>query len=123
MFRLSCSVLLLTMPGDCSSSSGILESWSPLPKDLLGTALTDCLPASQGVGEETGPCHRLYILLVPPGPSPGRLQWLLLGHFPFDLQVGRNKGLVVSTWWDVGPSGREMGMVFLLPPLGQSVLV
>ena len=66
-----------------------------------------------------GPCHHLYILFFPPGPSPGRLQWLLLGHFPFDFQVGRNKGLVVSAWWDVELSRRERGMVFLLPPLGQ----
>ena len=34
VFLLSCNVLFLTAPGDCSSSSDILESWSPRPNDL-----------------------------------------------------------------------------------------
>ena len=97
----------------------ICRSSGPWGHYLLGAALVECLPASQGVGEEMGPCHRLYILSVLPGPSPGRLQWLLLGHFPFILQVGKDRGWVVSAWWDVGLSGRGKEMVFLLPPSGQ----
>ena len=33
-FLLSCSILFLTAPGDCSSLSDVLESWSPQPNDL-----------------------------------------------------------------------------------------
>ena len=79
----------------------------------------DCLPASQGVGEGMGPCHHLYILFVPPGPSPGRLLWQPLEHLSLNLRVGKNKELAVLAWWDVGLSERGKGMVFLLPPLGQ----
>ena len=51
----------------------IWESSGPWGHNLLGAALADCLPASQGVRGGMDPCHRLCILSVPPGPSPGRL--------------------------------------------------
>ena len=34
VFLFSCNVLFLTVPGDCSSSSDVLECWSPRPSDL-----------------------------------------------------------------------------------------
>ena len=53
----------------------IWESSGPWGHNLLGAALADYLPASQGVGEEMSPCHHLCILSVHPGPSPGGLHW------------------------------------------------